>query len=246
MEWMLDRTAAAEESHFWFLHLRRNAAAALRSALAGMTPRLIVDCGAGTGRNLDWLAALGPAVGVERSPTGLAHGRRHGRRMLQASVTHLPFADGAADVATSFDVLYCLDEIAERQAVREMHRVLAFDGVAIVNAAALSMLKGSHSALTREMRRYTRRRLSGLLEDAGFTIERVTYTNMLTLPIALAVRLSERATGRANTASDADLRVPAAPINAALNAVLSMESGLLNAIDLPIGSSVMAVARKKR
>jgi SAM-dependent methyltransferase len=243
---MLEATAAAEESHFWFLHLRRTARSLLTSALAGIEPRLIVDCGAGTGRNLEWLSGFGPAVGIERSPTGLAYGRKQRRRMLQGSVTHLPFADGAADVVTSFDVLYCLDDLEERQAVREMYRVLAFDGVALINVAALDILHGSHSALTREQRRYTRQRLADKLEDAGFSVERMTYTNMLTFPLALAVRMSERATGRAGTASDADLRVPAAPVNTALNALLSAEHAWLRVMNLPVGSSVMAIARKKR
>lgn len=241
---MLEATAAAEDAHFWFLHLRRTAESMLRTALAGITPRLIVDCGAGTGRNLDWLSTFGPAVGVERSEIGLLEGRKRARRMLKASVTHLPFADGAADLVTSFDVLYCLDDIAERQAIREMYRILANDGVAVVNAAALDILRGSHSVLTHEQRRYTRGRLARSLEDAGFTIERLTYTNMMTFPLALAVRLGERMTGRASTASDADLRTPAAPINAILNGALGLEHALLKAIDLPVGTSVLAIARK--
>jgi len=149
-------------------------------------------------------------------------------------------------VVTSFDVLYCLDDLEERQAVREMFRVLAFDGVAVVNVAALDILHGSHSTLTHEQRRYTRQSLADRLEDAGFSIERVTYTNMMTFPLALAVRMSERVTGRAGTASDADLRVPAAPVNTALNALLAAEHAWLRVMNLPIGSSVMAIARKKR
>jgi SAM-dependent methyltransferase len=214
-------------------------------ALVGITPRLIIDCGAGTGRNLDWLAELGPSIGVERSLTGVAHARAHKRKVVRGSVTHLPFRDGAADLVTSFDVLYCLDELSERQAVREMWRVLGSNGVAFVNAAALGVLHGSHSALTHEQRRYTRASLQSRLEAAGFTVERMTYTNLPVFPLALAVRARERLTGRARTASDADLRVPAAPINAALNAALAAEHAWLRVVNSPIGTSVMAVARKR-
>lgn len=246
MERMLEATAAAEDSHFWFLGLRRNARFLLQRALVGLAPRLIIDCGAGTGRNLDWLAEFGPAIGVERSTTGLAHGRARGRRMVRGSVTHLPFADGAAEVVTSFDVLYCLDDLSERQAIREMWRVLAFDGVALINVAALPVLRGSHSALTHEQRRYTRHDIASRLTDAGFSVERMTYTNMPTFPLTLAVRVSERLTGRADTASDADLRTPAAPINAVLNAALLAEHAWLHVANVPVGSSVMVVARKRR
>ena len=242
MQRMLDATAAAEDAHFWFRGLRRNARFMLKRALGGLSPRLIIDCGAGTGRNLDWLAEFGPAIGVERSAVGLAYGRARGRRMLQGTVTHLPFRDGAAEVVTSFDVLYCLDEISERQALREMWRVLAFDGIALINAAALQMLHRSHSALTHEQRRYTRRSIGERLRDAGFTIERMTYTNLPLVPLALAVRVTEPFTKR----TEQDLHVPAAPVNAMLNAVLMAENAWLHVGNVPLGSSVLVVARKLR
>jgi SAM-dependent methyltransferase len=244
MDRMLDATAAAEDRHFWFKGLRRNARLLLTRGLAGRTPRLIVDCGAGTGRNLEWLSSFGPAVGVELSPTGLAHGRRHQRRLVRATVTSLPFADRSADVTTSFDVLYCLTDDAEHQAVREMWRVLKPGGLALVNVAALDVLRGSHSVLTHEQRRYTRASLRALLSSAGFRIETLTFANMSTFPVALAVRGLERLTGRAGAASDADLRVPVAPVNGVFNAMLAVEGAWLRVGPLPIGSSLMALARK--
>jgi SAM-dependent methyltransferase len=241
---MLDRTADAEDRHFWFKSLRRNARLLLERGLAGRTPTLIVDCGAGTGRNLDWLRTFGQAVGVELSLTGLRHGQRQHRRMVRASVTALPFADASADVATSFDVLYCLNDADERQAVREMWRILKPGGLVIVNVAALDVLRGSHSVLTHEQRRYTRQSLSRLLTSVGFAIETLTFANLSAFPPALAVRWLERMSGRAATASDADLRVPAAPVNATFNALASLEAGWLRLANLPIGTSVLALARK--
>jgi len=241
---MLDATARAEEAHFWFRGLRRNARRWLETALAGRTPRLVIDCGTGTGRNLDWLRQLGPAVGVELSGTGLSFARAAGRTVVQASVAALPFRDGSADVATSFDVLYCLDDATEALALREMWRVLRPGGVVLVNVAALNILRGAHSTLTMEVRRYSPARLRGALEEAGFEIERITFTNAPTFPVTLALRSFERLSGRAAQASDADLRVPAAPINAIFSAALAAESALLRYVNMPIGSSLMAIGRK--
>jgi SAM-dependent methyltransferase len=243
---MLEATARAEERHFWFRGLRRIARRLLDTALAGRRPGLIIDCGAGTGRNLDWLAAFGPVVGVELSLTGLRLGQRADRRLVRGSVTRLPFRDASAEVVTSFDVLYCLDDASERAALREMWRVLEPGGIALVNVAALDLLRGSHSTLTMEVRRYTRPRLRNRLEDAGFDIERLTFTNMAPFPVTLALRSLERLSGRAAQASDAELRVPPAPVNAALNAALAAEGALLRFVNLPIGSSLLAVARKRR
>lgn len=244
MDRMLDATALAEDHHFWFIGLRRHAHQFLTAALAGRRPGRLLDCGAGTGRNLEWLGSFGWSVGLERSETGLRIGRSFGRRLVRGSVTDLPFPDASMDVATSFDVLYCLDDASEARAVREMWRVLRPGGIVLVNVAALDILHGSHSTLTMEVRRYTPARLRRLLEGAGFFIDRLTFTNLPTFPVTLAVRLWDRVSGRVAKASDADLRVPLPPINATFNAALAIEAWVARRLNLPIGTSLFCVARK--
>jgi ubiquinone/menaquinone biosynthesis C-methylase UbiE len=244
MEQMLEATARAEDRHFWFIGMRRHARQMLDAALRGRTVHVIVDCGTGTGRNLDWLQQYGLAVGIERSPVGLRLGRARRARLVQGTVTALPVATASADLVTSFDVLYCLDDASEAQAIGEMFRVLRPGGIALVNVAALDILRGAHSTLTHEVRRYTRTRLGARLEQAGFRLERLTYTNMATFPITLASRLADRLTGRDARASAVEFTVPPAPINAILDAALAVEAGLARFVNLPVGSSIMAVARK--
>jgi len=244
MDQMLEATARAEDRHFWFIGLRRHARQMLDAALRGGTVHVIVDCGTGTGRNLDWLQQYGLAVGIERSAVGLRLGRARRGRLVQATVTALPVATASADLVTSFDVLYCLDDASEAQAVGEMFRVLKPGGIALINVAALDILRGAHSTLTHEVRRYTRTRLGARLEQAGFRLERLTYTNMATFPITLASRLADRLTGRAAKGSAAEFTVPPAPIYAIVDAALAVEAGLARFVNLPVGSSIMAVARK--
>jgi SAM-dependent methyltransferase len=245
MERMLDATRRAEDAHFWFKGLRRTARQLIESARGAQPLQRIVDCGAGTGRNLDWLGTYGDAVGVELSPTGLAAGRAKGRRLVQGSVAALPFATATVDLATSFDVLYCLDDATERQALSEMWRILRPGGFAVINAAALDMLRGSHSTLTHEVRRYTPAVLRSRLEAAGFQVERLTFTNFSVFPVALLRRGVERLSGRAGQESDDDLQVPPWPVNAAFNLALTAEAAALRFTNLPIGTSVIAVARKR-
>src|SRR5687767_15498889 len=68
-------------------------------------------------------------------------------------------------------------------------------GFAVINTAALDMLRGDHSALGGEVRRYTKRDLRGKLEQAGFSVKRLTYTNASLFPITAAVRSEERRVG---------------------------------------------------
>jgi SAM-dependent methyltransferase len=244
MNAMLVATANAEDRHFWFRGLRRSARIFLDAELKGRRLDRIVDCGAGTGRNLDWLREYGTVLGVERSPSGLAVARAHQRPVVRASVDALPIATGSMDLATSFDVLYCLPDEVEPAALREMTRVLRPGGLALFNVAALDILHGSHSALTMELRRYTRDRLRTRLESAGLKVSRMSYTNCSTFPMTLAVRVFDRWSGRAGEASDADLTVPAAPINGLLNLALGAEAQVMRYLNLPIGTSLLCLARK--
>jgi len=58
------------------------------------------------------------------------------------------------------------------------------------------------------------------------------------------LRWFERLTGRAGTASDADLRVPPAAVNAVFDGLLRLEAAWLRIGNLPIGSSLLVLIRK--
>jgi hypothetical protein len=71
-------------------------------------------------------------------------------------------------------------------------------------------------------------------------VRRLSYTNCTILPIVAAVRLWQRRTGHVE--SQEEITVPAAPINAALSAALALEAAALRVVNMPIGSSLLAVA----
>jgi SAM-dependent methyltransferase len=246
VEQLLRATARAEARHFWFRGFRAFVTPPVRLALRGRAAPRILDCGCGTGANLDLLGRFGRAYGFDLSETGLRLARQEGRAStVRATVTAAPFPGAAFDLVTSFDVLYALDEPDERAAVRELFRVLKPGGYALVNVAAMPMLTGDHSILSRERRRYTRASLRRLMEGAGFRIVRLTYTNAsLFVPLAI-VRTYHRWRGLSGE-SDAqrEISVPPAPINAALTALLRIESLWLRAIDSPFGSSLLCLAMK--
>jgi ubiquinone/menaquinone biosynthesis C-methylase UbiE len=245
MDRLLEATYRAEQRHFWFQGFRRFVRPLVAEAVAGRAGATILDCGCGTGANLTMLADYGRPFGIDLTWLGLQYARQNGQpRLAHASVTHLPFVDASFDLATSFDVLYCLEEPQERAAVGEMFRVLKPGGAAIVNVAALDILRGGQSVVGGEVRRYTTNRLRWALETAGFRVVRLTYTNATLFPLILAVRLTERLTGRASQEHTANLTVPPGPVNHALTTMLGVEARLLRRLDMPIGSSVLCLARK--
>jgi SAM-dependent methyltransferase len=207
----------------------------------------LLDCGCGTGANLRFLREFGTAFGIDLTGRGLEFAAHNGnRRLARASVAHIPCLSGSIDVALSFDVLYCLKDDDEQRAIAEMYRVLRAGGALVVNVAALDMLKGDHSALMSEVRRYTRRQLSDKLEAAGFRIERITYTNAAIFPVTAGVRAIQRLRGvKAEGGLRGDFYVPPAPINTLFAGALALEASLINrGINMPFGSSVLCLARK--
>ena len=244
MDQLLEATARAERDHFWFRGFRRFVAPLVARAAGGRTALSILDCGCGTGFNLPMLRRYGRAVGIDLTFSGLRYGGARGERQVaQASATHLPFGGGTFDLVTSFDVLYGLPDPAERAAFDEMHRVLRPRGHAIINVAALPALRGNHSVLGGEVRRYTRSMLTSRLVEHGFAVRRITSTNASILPLVAGVRLVQRVGG--HRASQQEISVPSAPINTALSALLAVEAAALRVVDMPLGSSLLALAERR-
>jgi SAM-dependent methyltransferase len=243
---LLELTYRAEQSHFWFRGFRQYVRPALARATAGVTQARILDCGCGTGSNLQMLRDFGRAVGFDLTATGVRFAKAHGHSVAQASIAQIPFRSGSFDLVTSFDVFQCLPDPVEREAVTEAARVLKPGGWLLLHVAALEVLHGRHSVLSEEVRRYRPSRLRSVVEQGGFRIERLTFDHMSLLPIMLPVRMWHRmaAGGDDVPAGEAEITVPSAPVNAALTALVSLEAMALRAVNMPIGSSLLCLAQK--
>ena len=246
MDHLLRATALAEQRHFWFRGFRYFVTPLLERAARGRRQLRLLDCGCGTGNNLQLLEHYGRAFGFDLSASGLAYGREAGRRRLaRASIGAIPFADASFDIVTSFDVLYSLPDSVEHSAVREMFRVTRPGGWIVINVAAMEVLRGDHSVLSHEIRRYSRESLSRLLQQAGFTIERITYTNAaLFLPMLIARAIQRRRGLSDEQHADQEITVPFSPVNTGLTAALKVESWWLRRFDSRFGSSLLCLARK--
>jgi SAM-dependent methyltransferase len=243
MDDLLELTGRAEATHFWFRGFRKFVAPVLADVARGRTGLRLVDCGCGTGNNLRLLRPYGRVTGFDLSEVGPVRARAAGSAVAR-DVTRIPLASEMFDIATSFDVLQCVE--ADVEALREMRRVVRPGGAIVVTLAALDSLRGDHAEVWHEVRRYTPASARRLVEDAGLTAERVSFMFASIFPLVAAARLTQRATRRFRSGprADIDIEVPVGPVNLLLSGLVSAEAALVRLMPMPIGSSLLVVARR--
>ncbi len=232
---------AAEELQWWYVGMRRIALALLDGSVPPDPRRRVLDAGCGSGANLAALARYGRPVGVDVSEDALGYARRRQAAVARASVLSLPFGDCAFGLATSFDVLYHRWVPDDATAVRELARVLAHGGHLLVRVPALRILWGAHDEAVHSRHRYTQGEVERLLGSAGFDVVRATYANFLLFPVILLRRTLDRLTGRRGS----DVAFLPAPLETLFRGLLRLEAWLVRRVSLPIGASVVVLARKR-
>jgi SAM-dependent methyltransferase len=235
------QTHRAEDRHWWY----RGRRIVLSRAIAQLElprPARILDAGCGSGRNMVELASLGTVTGVELSQTSVALARARGMgEVIEGSVLGMPFEPGSFDLAVSLDVIEHLDE--DLDALRELRRVVAPGGALLVTVPAYEWLWSGHDEINHHHRRYTRRSLQRVAEQAGWRQTRTTYFNSLLLPVAILLRALDRLSTK-TTESSLDLWVPPGPLNWLLERPLVLEAALIGRGGrIPAGLSLLSVFR---
>lgn len=242
------RMYRVETRHFWFKGTRRVILGALRRALgARLEGARLLDLGCGTGFTLTQLPRGVRAIGLDysRAALGLARRRASSADLVRGSAYALPFADASFDAILALDVLEHLER--DRDAARELRRVLAPGGAAIVTVPAFAALWSPHDDALDHHRRYRLAEIEAVLRDAGFTVEHASYYNFFLFPLVATARLAGRLrsaiSGAPAGGDGADLRIPPAPLNALFGAILGAERALAPRVRLPVGVSCLVIAR---
>ena len=161
---LLEATYRAEQHHFWFRGFRAFVAPLLAEAAAGparpRAARLRLRHRREPRRCSSRTAAR--SASTSRCAASSSRASTGGAAAGTASATATcPFGDASFDLVTSFDVIYSLPTTRGRRRSARWHRVLRPGGALIVNVAAMPILRGNHSVLSLERRRYTRRDAAG-------------------------------------------------------------------------------------
>jgi SAM-dependent methyltransferase len=235
------QTHQAEDRHWWYRG-RRTVLERVIDDLALAPGARILDAGCGSGRNMVELARRGTVTGIEVSQASVVLAReRDVGEVIAGSVLEMPFADHSFDLAVTLDVIEHLQD--DLGALRELRRTVSAGGVLLVTVPAYQWLWSGHDEVNHHQRRYTRRSLQRVAEQAGWTQVRTTYFNSLLLPVAIMLRVLERVSTKP-TESSLDLWVPPQPLNWLLERPLALEAALIGRSGrIPAGLSLLAVFR---
>jgi SAM-dependent methyltransferase len=233
-----------EDKLWWFLGMRRVSVTLLdRYFPANDAEKWILDAGCGTGGMLGTLRRYGQTCGTDASAHALEFASTTAAgQLVQSDVCRLPFADESFDLVTSFDVIYHKRISNDGEALFEMARVLRPRGLILLRVPALKLFRGRHDVAVHTRQRYGRRELEEKLKEAGFVSEFVSYANCFLLPVAFLRRAAEQFHWPGHHGSEVE-PVPEW-LNRVLYWILRLEAQWLRFGTLPLGLSLVAVARK--
>ena len=232
-----------EARHWWF-RAKHKIVRNLLSRYAPPKPdrqTRLIDLGCGCGFLLSLLNEKYDAVGLDGSTQAVAFTGRRGVSVRLGSLPdQVPFEDGSADVILMLDVLEHLRDDAtcfERAAA-----LLKPGGIAICTVPAYPWLWTRRDEFHQHFRRYTRGAFKTLVSRDSMRPEFVSHMNSALFPVALMERVIRKVAPLQR--NEGDLKVPVAPLNAAMRETYAAERFILGRVPVPVGLSLVTVTRK--
>jgi SAM-dependent methyltransferase len=247
-----------EDRHWWFATRTRAILAFLDRYVGPGQDLRILDVGCGAANMTHHLRHYGQVVGVDNNPRPLEVARQRGLDAYEGTADQLPFESGQFDLVALLDTVEHVP--AEGRVFEECHRVLCDPspergepgGRLLITVPAFMFLWSKNDVINMHQRRYTAPELRARLQQHGFKVLRISYNNSFLFPLAAALILLRRGRAEPELASphldDEAYQVEMEPAPPLLNSVLTgvgkAEVALLRHVNLPVGTSIIAIAEK--
>lgn len=230
-----------EAEHWWFSARRNIIQTVIERLIAPTSQAQIMEAGCGSGGNLAMLRSLGDLDAFEYDEE--ARGRAAEKSGMDISYGALPdavpFGKKNYDLIGLFDVLEHIEE--DSASLRALGDRLNDRGRILLTVPAYQWLWSKHDVRHHHFRRYSKRHLQIVAEEAGLEVEHAFYFNTLLFPVALSLR-GLKALLRSE-APDDDMPGPA--VNAALKRVFQSERALIGRVPMPFGLSLCAILKTR-
>jgi SAM-dependent methyltransferase len=230
--------AELDDRHWWYRARRRIIADLIRREARPPADAQVLEIGCGTGHNLAMLAGFGHVEGLELDAEARAISeKRLGRKVMSSPLPELgEVPDCHYDLIGAFDVIEHIDD--DRAALASIAAKLKPGGSFVMTVPAHQWMWSAHDTVNHHKRRYSKAGLRTLINASPMKLDKVGYFNSLLFPLAVAERASSKLRGK----EDADVKLPPAPLNTALEKIFEAERYLVGRLPLPPGLSLFAVA----
>lgn len=226
------RLKKAEQDYFWFSVRRKWIFNRIKKFV--LPPARVLEVGCGTGNVSSFLAEKGYLV------TGCEYYREAidmawpGFRKVQGDAKYLPFSDSTFDIVGLFDVLEHFDD--DISLLKEATRVVKKNGIIVITVPAKEELWSFVDVRAFHKRRYTKEMLKKILSEGRLNPLLIEYIFMsLYMPMKY-LRSKEKE-------AENHFQIKGI-VNTILKGIFNMERIASRGVPLPIGTSLIAVAKR--
>jgi SAM-dependent methyltransferase len=235
---------AFETNHWWHKARQELIQYGLMKYVPNPDQARWLDVGCGTGVLLAATPQIPHRMGLEMDEGSVKRAQEKGLDVRQVQPKWDFTEYGRFDVVTLCDVIEHVEN--DLDAINAVKQVLNPGGVVLVTVPALKSLWSAHDVRNHHFRRYDRKRLLQAFDPADWDVQWVTYFSSFLLPMVWTFRQIKNwryGTDPAKTPDDKKFGPPL--LDAVFLRIFRTEVAILKAMKMPLGSSLILVAKKK-
>ncbi len=232
-----------EETYWWFQARNKIIVDLIRKYGKINEQEQILDVGCGTCGFAKALSQYFSVVGLDTSPLALEYCKKRGLNKLYLSLLKdLPKDELNIRIVTVLDVIEHIED--DNDFVKDIFNVLPKDGTLFATVPAYKFLWSIHDEVHKHFRRYKKKDIVKIIENAGFEVQFSTYFNTFLFLPGLLKRLVDKYIKPFKNQEFAVEILPK-PINYIFQKVFELEKYFIPNIPFPFGLSILVIAKKK-
>jgi SAM-dependent methyltransferase len=233
-----------EQTHWWHVARRELIQRTLDRYVTSPDATRWLDVGCGTGVLLHSYPRIANRLGLEMDAGSVERARAKGLDVRRVEPRWDFTEYGRFDLVTLCDVIEHVEE--DREAIAAVREVLNPGGQVLVTVPALQSLWSAHDVLNHHYRRYDRRMLLSRFDPALWDVRWASYFSSFLFPMIWGFRqLKNWRYGTDPKVAPTDMKAGNAVLDRVFLGVFRAEVACLRAGNMPVGSSLILVARKR-
>ena len=230
------------EDWFWWNRARKNIIIdTILNNIDNLEVKKLLDIGCGSGDFLFSISKYIPnSIGIE----GYEYHHKKYDNIKICNIFDNGLEPHSFDIITALDVMEHIED--ESKFLNEIKKLLAIKpnytggGYTLITVPAYQFLFGYHDMMANHYRRYNKKRLKKVLLENGFEIMKISYFNFFLFPPFFVVRMIDKIFNLKRVQKEQK-----SIFNELLYKIFNFEKYLLRKINLPFGSSLIALCKLK-